>query len=200
MGSLVVRELCFHKHGPFSFTIEGGECAGLTGPSGIGKTLMLRAITDLDPHRGQVFVNDIECNSVQAPEWRKMVGMLQAETQWWHDTVGEQLGDPPRELLHRLGFDEDVLEWEVRRLSTGEKQRLGLVRLLANSPQVLLLDEPTASLDMNNAGKVEEIIVEYRDKNHAAVLWVAHDFDQLKRLCSRYFVMETEKTMKEVIP
>ncbi len=200
MGRLVVRELCFHKHGPFSFTIEAGECAGLTGPSGIGKTLMLRAIIDLDPHRGQVFVNDIECNSVQAPEWRKMVGMLQAETQWWHDTVGEHLDEPPRELLHRVGFDEDVLKWEVRRLSTGEKQRLGLVRLLANSPQVLLLDEPTASLDMNNAGKVEEIIREYRQKKHVAVLWVAHDFDQLKRLCSRYFVMETEKTMKEVIP
>ncbi|HDM77180.1 MAG TPA: ATP-binding cassette domain-containing protein [Deltaproteobacteria bacterium] len=198
MGKLVVEELRFRKHGPFSFLVNAGECVGLTGPSGIGKTLMLRAIIDLDPHEGKVFVDDIECNSVSAPEWRKMVGMLQAETQWWHDTVGEHMNNPPPELLQRLGFDQDVLNWEVRRLSTGEKQRLGLVRVLCNFPKVLLLDEPTASLDVCNAEEVEKIIKEYMAANGAAVLWVAHDLDQLKRLCGRYFVMESEKELREI--
>ena len=198
MGKLVVDKLRFHIHGPFSFSINGGECVGLTGPSGIGKTLMLRAIVDLDPHQGEVFVDGVECNSVSAPEWRRMVGMLQAETQWWHDTVGEHIKKPSSSLLHRLGFSDEVLGWEVRRLSTGEKQRLGLVRVLCNSPKVLLLDEPTASLDVCNTEEVEKIIKEYLKENGAAVLWVAHDLDQLKRVCGRYLVMKSEKKLEEI--
>ena len=197
MSELIVEELSFHIHGPFTFRIDSAECVGLTGPSGIGKTLMLRAIVDLDPHQGRVLVDDTECNSVSAPKWRKMVEMLQAETQWWHDTVGDHMPDSPLELLHRLGFEDDVLNWEIRRLSTGEKQRLGLARVLSNRPRVLLLDEPTASLDAHNTEKVEQIVVDYMKDNSAAVLWVAHDMDQLKRLCARCFIMRNEKELVE---
>ncbi len=200
MGKLVVEKLRFHVHGPFSFTINSCELVGLTGPSGVGKTLMLRALIDLDPHEGQIFVDDVECNNVSAPVWRKMVGMLPAETQWWHDKVGEHMNEPRMDVLERLGFDMDVLDWEVRRLSTGEKQRLGLVRLLCNSPEVLLLDEPTASLDISNAEEVEKIISEYSEERNVAVLWVTHDIEQLRRITRRYFLMKTEKELEELNP
>jgi putative ABC transport system ATP-binding protein len=75
-----------------------------------------------------------------------------------------------------------VLEWTVSRLSTGERQRLALARLLALQPQVLLLDEATANLDPPNRDRVEDLIQDYRREQGAAVLWVSHDPDQRRRL------------------
>jgi putative ABC transport system ATP-binding protein len=70
----------------------------------------------------------------------------------------------------------------ISRLSTGERQRLALARLLALRPQVLLLDEATANLDPSNRDRVEDLIQYYRREQGAAVLWVSHDPDQRRRL------------------
>jgi ABC-type iron transport system FetAB ATPase subunit len=75
----------------------------------------------------------------------------------------------------------------VRRLSTGERQRLALLRLLAGKPQVLLLDEPTASLDPRSTRAVEQLVTHYRLHHQAAVLWVSHDADQARRIADRYY-------------
>jgi len=88
--------------------------------------------------------------------------------------------------LGKLGFDEDVLGWRIERLSTGERQRLALFRLLWNEPQVLLLDEPTAALDRTNVRGVEKLIREYQDSTGAAVLWVSHDLEQIERATERH--------------
>lgn len=192
-----MEKLRFHNQGPFSFVIESGECMGISGASGVGKTLMLRAIMDLDPHEGNIFLDNVESNTVSAPQWRKRVGMLPAECQWWHDTVGEHFRHVDHGLLKRLGFDEDVMKWEIRRLSTGERQRLGLVRLLWKKPQVLLLDEPTASLDAKNVGKAEDIILDYRKESGAGILWVSHDTEQLGRVTDRFYLMRNNGILEE---
>jgi ABC-type iron transport system FetAB ATPase subunit len=179
--------LRFVNRGPFELSIGAGECVCLTGPSGIGKTLLLRSIADLDCHEGHVFLDDVESRSIEAPIWRQRVGMLPAESQWWFDTVGEHFTDVNEAWLERLGFKKETLSWTVSRLSTGERQRLALLRLLANRPQVLLLDEPTASLDVANVGEAEDIINEYRRDHDAPVLCVTHDPNQAKRVADRRF-------------
>ncbi len=87
--------------------------------------------------------------------------------------------------LEQLGFTEQVLEWEVRHCSTGERQRLALLRLLANRPRALLLDEPTASLDPDNVRRMETLLEKYRVQHDAAVLWVSHDPEQTRRVATR---------------
>lgn len=172
--------------GPFSFSVGCGECVALSGPSGCGKTLLLRALADLDPAEGTVLLGGESRDQVTAPQWRRRVGWLPAESAWWYDRVGDHFPIHECHILEALGFDKDVLDWRVDRLSTGEKQRLALFRLLANEPEVLLLDEPTAALDRMNVCSVETVIADYRRSAEAAVLWVSHDPDQVERVASRH--------------
>jgi ABC-type sulfate/molybdate transport systems ATPase subunit len=75
----------------------------------------------------------------------------------------------------------------VGRLSTGQRQRLALARLIAHAPRVLLLDEPTANLDEHNRAAVEALIGSLREEAALGVLWVSHDPEQLQRVAGRSF-------------
>jgi len=174
--------------GPCSLEVAAGECVCVSGASGAGKSLMLRAIADLDPHHGKVFLNDLECNTMNPGTWRRKVGLLPAESQWWHETVGEHFRDEPdSSILVALGFEGDVLAYQVMRLSSGERQRLGLLRLLCNQPRTLLLDEPTSSLDAENIRRVERLIEDYRTQYQTPVIWVSHDQQQIARISDRHY-------------
>lgn len=192
MNGLVLSNLGFKDRGPYTFTIEPGTCLGLSGPSGSGKSLLLRAIADLDPCTGRVQLDRFLCSETPAPVWRKMIGFLPAESSWWFDQVGDhfqKLSDVDEKRLSELGFTPDVCTWSVSRLSTGEKQRLAIVRLLQNNPQALLLDEPTASLDQKNVEKTETLFTEYQSLKNIPVLWVSHDQEQLQRVADETMEM-----------
>jgi len=194
---LRIENLCFFERGPVDLRVEGSECIGITGPSGIGKSLLLRAVADIDPHTGFVFLNGIEAGHIKAPEWRKMVGLMPAESSWWYETVGEHFDRLDQGSLDGLGFEEDVKGWEVNRMSSGERQRLALLRLLANQAAVLLLDEPTANLDSKNVDLVEQYLSDYGRKHDSSLIWVSHDMDQLKRVADRCYYME-HSSLREI--
>ena len=120
-----------------------------------------------------------------AYEWRRQVSFVPAETGWWADRVGDHFdadGDL-EDLLETVDL-KNALDWEVNRLSTGERHRLGIVRALQARPSVLLLDEPTASLDADMTDAVESIIKQQLARD-VCVLLVTHDPDQAKRLADR---------------
>ncbi|MBD3671867.1 MAG: ATP-binding cassette domain-containing protein [Gammaproteobacteria bacterium] len=173
---------------PLNLDVDAGECIALSGPSGSGKSRLLRAIADLDPHEGRVWLRGRVCETYPPCEWRSQVGLLPAESGWWADYVGEHFAELPDDaVLSRLGFGPDVMDWQLSRCSTGERQRLALLRLLVKRPQVLLLDEPTASLDPDNTATVETLIAEYLAREAAAAIWVSHDPQQRHRIASRHY-------------
>jgi ABC-type iron transport system FetAB ATPase subunit len=191
MPRLTVRDLTFFGHGPYHLTVEAGGCVGLTGPSGAGKTLFLRAVADLDPHGGAVALDGTDAAALPAPAWRRRVALLPAAAVWWRPRVGDHF--PPGWGTNgsggygpdTLGLPDDVPAWPVGRLSAGERQRLALLRLLARRPDCLLLDEPTANLDLRAAARVEAAVARYRKEAGAPVVWVAHDPAQLKPVADR---------------
>ena len=173
-----------------SFTLRDGECMAVQGPSGSGKTLLLRAIADLDPNEGTVRLDGVLRESVPAPHWRRRVTYVAAEPGWWADTVAEHFVDwgQAAPLVARLGLPADVAEWSVQRLSTGERQRLGLARALALNSRVLLLDEPTSGLDPESVRAVEAVMAA-RQAAGTSLLWVTHDGFQARRVASRRLVI-----------
>ncbi len=177
-----------HRPGlsPFSLRIEDGECLALMGPSGSGKSLILRAIADLDPNEGDIKANGIARSTTPAPLWRQKVGFLPAHSGWWGERVGAHMekSDQLADLLDKLALPPECLDWPISRLSTGEKQRLALVRLLVRTPGVLLLDEPTSALDETAKKNVEEIL-KLQLASGASILMATHDKDQARRLCRK---------------
>lgn len=186
---LQIKQLHRLMIGPVSLEVEQGDCLCLSGPSGSGKSLLLRAIADLDPHSGVACLRGVAASEIPANRWRTRVGLLPPESVWWLPRVGDHFhGDLPIPL-EQIGLTAEIMEQPVVRLSSGEKQRLALMRLLSNRPEVLLLDEPTANLDPENTRRIEAVIDVYRREQQAVVVWVSHDPSQIARVADRYYAV-----------
>jgi ABC-type iron transport system FetAB ATPase subunit len=184
--------------GPVDLWLAPGECLVLSGPSGAGKSRLLRAIADLDVHTGSVSCRGLAAEALDPSEWRRRVGMLAADSQWWRDRVEEHFAaPPPSDELQALDLDESLLHEPVARLSSGERQRFALLRLLANRPRVLLLDEPTANLDPDNITRVENLMTDYISTESAAALWVSHNPLQMSRVAHRRMRMHAGRLIHE---
>ncbi len=197
MPTLTLEALDTHHLRPLDLTVAAGECVAIRGPSGSGKSRLLRALADLDPSGGTVRLDETPREAIPAPQWRRQVALMGAESQWWHERVGDHFADADERLLARLGFEPSVMEWEIPRLSSGEKQRLALARLLTNRPRALLLDEPTANLDAENSQRVETLVADYRREHQAPTLWIGHDPAQLARVAERRFQIEAGRLVEE---
>jgi phosphate-transporting ATPase len=189
-----------------SFDLAAGECVVLRGPSGAGKTQLLRALADLDPNEGAVLLDGTPREAVPAPVWRGRVVYLAAEPGWWADIVGEHFPDwrAAVPLAERLGLPADCGAWPIQRLSTGERQRLALVRALVSvpppGPRALLLDEPTAGLEEAAKAAVEALVAERRAATGLGVLWVTHDAAQARRIAGRWLLVRGGLLEESAVP
>lgn len=195
MSKLRVEGLGVHYLGPIDLMLDEGSCTCISGVSGAGKTLLLRALADMDEHTGDASLDGVACHDINAPDWRRQIVLLAAENPWWYDTVGQHFDghEIKQTWLSDLGLTPSIMDSTVTRLSSGERQRLALLRLLSRQPKVLLLDEPTHHLDTNNIKAAEQLIHEYCKQHKAPVLWVSHDPEQIARVADRHYVLEQGK-------
>ena len=167
------------------------------GASGSGKTSLLRLLNRLDePTRGTVFLDGTDYRDIEPRTLRRRVGWVPqqptlvagtvAENVVWGPTLrGEPVDDGRlHELLDRLGlsgFEERAAD----RLSGGEAQRVAIARTLFNDPDIVLLDEPAASLDAEAADRVESLLADVMDAYALTAVLVTHDADRARRLGQR---------------
>lgn len=189
---LAVRALRSAQAGPLSFEVAAGECLAIVGASGAGKSVLLRLLADLDPGEGEVLLDGVERQQWPAPRWRSMVVYQAAEPAWWAPTAAEHLLPAQQAaaaaLLPRLQLAPAILQAELSVLSTGERQRLALMRSLVAGPRVLLLDEPAAALDGASTAALEAVLADCLAQGMAIVL-VTHSEQQAARLAQRQLRM-----------
>ena len=164
----------------------------ISGASGSGKSLFLRMIADFDPNEGEVELDGQPRSALLASDWHRRVPYVAAESGWWRDEVMAHFEaaaqKAARALAERLGVGAAQLDGSVSRLSTGERQRLALVRAFVLDSPVLLLDEPTGPLDPVSVAEVETILAE-RAATGTIIVMVSHDPRQGERLGAQRFRM-----------
>lgn len=211
MCLLVVRELSVPSReagghpplpGPIQLTLRGGESLAVHGPSAAGKTTLLRALARLEPSAsGELLFAGRPIRRHAVPHYRRTVQYLPQTAVRLPGTVEDNLcaaftyaaagtarfdRDQAMTLCQQLGLDGSIMGRPAHALSGGEAQRLALLRALVLQPQVLLLDEPTASLDPSSQQRVEAAIAHWRQQHpRRALVLVSHDPQQRARMTER---------------
>lgn len=176
---------CLGMQSPVDLQVLSGQIWMVSGPSGTGKSQLLKALADLIPHQGQAWLKGESQQLICPDVWRAQVMYFAAETAWWLETVAAHFKETPSaQYLESLGLSMSIMQKHPDECSSGEKQRLALLRGLAVSPKVLLLDEITANLDPESTQKVEALLRDYvqQSTSERAIIWVSHDVSQRQRM------------------
>ncbi len=164
--------------------VDAGERICLTAPSGAGKSVFLQCLADLLPHSGEVFFDGQPRTQFAGHAWRQQVCYVASESAWWSGRVIDHFPARVTLPLSTLQLDNELLERSPSGLSSGQRQRLSLLRALARHPRVLMLDEPTANLDERNTDAVETLLQEWTGEGNA-LIFTSHNVQQQMRLATR---------------
>jgi len=192
--------------GGIALSIAPGERVALVGSNGSGKSTLLRLLHGLLlPDTGHVHRNP-DCRQAmlfQRPHLLRMSALNNVALGIWLDrSLGltwRQALERAVHALQRVGLTA-VAQQGGRQLSGGQQQRLALARAWARQPDVLLLDEPTASLDPHAKREVENLIAEFSQGHDRALtlVWASHNLGQVKRLASRVIYLEAGRVMADL--
>ncbi|MDD2992409.1 MAG: ABC transporter ATP-binding protein [Pygmaiobacter sp.] len=190
-----------------SFEIKEGEFAVLIGPSGCGKTTTLKSINRLiEPDAGHIYVNGKDIAETDPVKLRRSIGyVIQQIGLFPNMTVAQNIGVVPKRLKYEkseilkitrelmdmvdMSYDEYGHKYPSE-LSGGQQQRIGVLRALAASPPIVLMDEPFGALDPMTRSSLQEEIIRLHKKLHKTFVFVTHDMDEALKLADKIIFME----------
>jgi putative ABC transport system ATP-binding protein len=201
-----------------NLAVRAGDQLGLVGPTGSGKSSLLRAIAKLDPSdAGDVLFRGQSVRKDAVPEYRRQVIYLPQRSEFVAGSVLQNLELPFRlavssgrldptqvtRWLDQLAMSHQTLDQAVESLSGGERQIVALIRAMTLSPQVLLLDEPTAALDPESTEKFERLVIAWQNSSdlssspRRAFVWTSHDAEQVGRMTTRIIAISKGELLTE---
>lgn len=191
--------------------IEAGETLALVGESGSGKSTVARCIVRLvEPSGGDVVIGG---ESILGLQPSRLVGVYRRIQMVFQDpnaslnprmSVRQVLEEPlhlhlyllrserdarVKELIEMVGLTENHLDRYPHELSGGQRQRVGIARAIAVSPEIVILDEPTSSLDVSIRGQILDLLLELQERLHLAYLFITHDLQVVQHVADRVAVM-----------
>ncbi|MFT9485986.1 MAG: phosphate ABC transporter ATP-binding protein [Tepidibacillus sp.] len=193
-----------------SAKVMEGELITIIGPSGSGKSTFLSLMNKMaDPDSGIIRFKGKPYHELNVLELRKKIGMVFQMPTMLSGTVRDNLLIGPKlfrqtltekeidNLLEQVALPKTLKYQDARSLSGGQKQRVSLARTLANQPEILLLDEVTASLDPNSSLEIEELIQTLHQQQGKTILWVSHNLKQAKRVGQYTWVIADGKIIEK---
>ncbi len=193
-----------------SCQIFRGDRIALVGPSGAGKTVLLRLLNRLaEPSQGQIFYDGQDLRRMASPHLRQQVALVMQEPKLLGLSVQAALEYPlrlrklpsqtiqqrMREWLERLRIPSEWLERTEAQLSVGQRQLVAIARALITQPQVLLLDEPTSALDLGHSAPLLEIFSQLAQQQ-VTVVMATHQLDQAQQFCSRLLYLHNGQLLR----
>ena len=175
--------------------IEKGEVVSIIGPSGGGKSTLLRCLIGLE---------EIDSGNIEVPDKKKMGMVFQSFNLFPHKTAIQNIMESlivvdkmdkseakkiAYDLLEKVGL-KDRADFYPKALSGGQKQRVAIARALARNPEVLLFDEPTSALDPDMVKEVLNVIEQLRESSNITMVIVSHEIDFVNQISDRIVVME----------
>ncbi|MET0993815.1 MAG: ATP-binding cassette domain-containing protein [Arthrobacter sp.] len=195
-----------------NFTVRKGETWGLIGESGSGKTTTGRMVLALErPTSGYIGLDGVDLTSISAPELRSLRRRMQIVFQDSGSAfnprrpVGDQIAFSlerhnivPRnsvrrrviELLERVGLEEAHYDRYIHEFSGGQRQRLGISRALATEPDFLVLDEPTAALDVSVQAQILNLLKDLQAERGLTMLLITHNLSLVEHMCDHAGVLD----------
>jgi len=202
-----------------SFQVNAGDFIGVIGPNGSGKTTLLKILCCfLSPQKGDVFIDQVSVKRMNRVDIARRVGMVPQETHFLFPFTGQEvvlMGRTPY-LGHRLFESEKdleiarkAMEWTqtvpfserpIDELSGGERKRLFIARALAQEPEVILLDEPTANLDLHHQIDFLDVMLTLNREKGLTILMCSHDMNIASEFCDRLLLLQKGTIHKEGSP
>ena len=189
-----------------NFIIEKNKTVGLLGPNGCGKTTTIGMMLGLiSPSDGEILIDDKNINLFERDEILKRFNFASPYVELPKKlTVKQNLEIYGRlyginnldKRISDISSDLDIKNFFKRKtgeLSSGQKNRVSLAKSLINNPEILLLDEPTASLDPDIGDFIRSYIQEYKKKNKVTILLASHNMNEVERLCDSIIMMKKGK-------
>lgn len=201
-------------HDGVTFYVKKGECLGLIGGSGAGKSVILRSLIGLEkPDSGSIEINGIDVTSLEEQDWislrKKVAYAFQGGALFDSMTVFENLAYP---LIEHTQLTQSEIKEQIAKqladfglagtealypseLSGGMQKRIGLARAMMLQPEILLYDEPTAGLDPYNTKRIQELILRLKKRGVTSIL-VTHDIPTAYAVCDKFAFLK-DKVIKE---
>ncbi|WP_010651106.1 ABC transporter ATP-binding protein [Oceanobacillus massiliensis] len=193
-----------------SFNVHSGEIVGLVGENGAGKSTLLHILATLKKTtNGEIFLNGHAYSSSNS-NIRKQIGFVPQDIALWEDlTVEENMIffeklswiTKDKQQLQQLCLDMNLEKWKetVNTLSGGMKRKLNLAISLIHDPQVLLLDEPTAGIDLKSRKEIAAYLKNLAEEHHKIIIYTSHDVDEISSLCDRVLCIGDDLFYKEIL-